>query len=345
MLRFKFWLKIWIIGVYIIVASFQQTQSAPIDDLIAATKKEGTLEFFAAGTLSPEGAQRLGEAFNKKYQLNVKTVFHPSSGMARDVAKVITFVNAGLPSEWDVMLVTDAHHGTLWPRKVHQTFDYAKVGVNPKLIQYDNGTVILAHGFALPAYNTKVLSPEEAPRSWEDLLDPKWKGGQLGITDAVHHLARLATAWGEEKTTRYVRALAGQQAILGQPGHTFTRLQIGEIKIAFTLGEGYIHSAKLSGTPIIHAEGVEPVIAPATNAGVIKGARHPNAGHLFTVFLTSPEAQKIWQQYRGESSAFVAGTPAYEYAQRKKMVYMTQDWAEMVNRLTIEYGKILGFAK
>ena len=129
--RFNVLLATWFMGLFI-AGSFQQTQSAPIDDLIAATKKEGTLEFFAAGTLSPEGAQRLGEAFNKKYQLNVKTVFHPSSGMARDVAKVITFVSAGLPSEWDVMLVTDAHHGTLWPRKVHQPFDYAKVGVNPK---------------------------------------------------------------------------------------------------------------------------------------------------------------------------------------------------------------------
>lgn len=342
--RLVFSLACWMLALCI-SGAFQPVQSATLDDLIAGARKEGTVGFFAAGTLSPEGAQRLGEAFNKKYGFNLKTIFHPSSGMARDVAKVITFVNAGLPPEWDVMLVTDAHHGTLWPRKVHQPFDYTKVGVNRNLIQYDNGTVILAHGFVLPAYNKKFLAPDEAPRSWDDLLDPKWKGGKLGITDAVHHLARLATAWGEERANRYVRALAAQQAVLGQPGHTFTRLQIGEIQVAFTLGEGYIHSAKLSGAPIVHADGIEPVIAPATNAGVIRGTRHPNAAHLFTVFLTTQEAQKIWQHYRGESSAFVPGTPAYEYAQRRKMVYMAQDQAEMVNRLTMEYGKILGFTK
>ncbi len=95
----------------------------------------------------------------------------------------------------------------------------------------------------------------------------------------------------------------------------FSRLQIGEIKIAFTLGEGYIHSAKLAGAPIAHAD-VEPVIAPATNAGVIKNARHPNAGNLFAVFLTTPDAQKIWQQYRGESSAFIPGTRAHDFARR-----------------------------
>jgi hypothetical protein len=43
------------------------------------------------------------------------------------------------------------------------------------------------------------------------------------------------------------------------------------------------------------------------------------------------------------SSAFVPGTPAYRYAQGKKVLYMTQDQAEMVDRLTREYGKILGF--
>ena len=53
--------------------------AAPIDDLIAAAKKEGAVECFAAGTLGAEGAQKLGEAFNKKYGFNLKTIYHPSS--------------------------------------------------------------------------------------------------------------------------------------------------------------------------------------------------------------------------------------------------------------------------
>ena len=334
-----------LVGLLLMAAPAPGAFAAAIEELVAPAKKEGAIEFFAAGTLGAEGAQKLGDAFNKKYRLNLKTIYHPSSGMARDIGKTVSIASAGLPAEWDTMLATDAHHASLWLKKAHQPFDYAKAGVNPGLIQYDSSTVILAHGFALPAYNTKFLSPEEAPKSWDDLLDPKWQGGKLGITDAVHHLARLATAWGEERTTRYVKALAGQQAIIGQPGHMFSRLQVGEIKVAFTLGEGYVHSAKLSGAPIVHAETVEPVIAPATHAGVIKNARHPNAGRLFNIFLATPEAQKIWQQYRGESSAFVPGTPAYAYAQRRKMVYMTQDRAEMINRLTTEYGKILGFTQ
>lgn len=334
-----------LVALAAIAASAQQGPAAPVDEMIAAARKEGRIEFYAASTLTPEGAQKLGEAFNKKYSLNIKLNYHPSGNMARDVGQVASFAAAGAPPEWDLMVVTDAHHATLWLKRLHQPFDYAKLAVNPKSIQFDNGTVILAHGFILPAYNSKVLALKEAPKAWEDLLDPKWKGGKLGMTTAVHQLARLATAWGEEKATRYVRALAGQQPVLGQPGVIYTRLQLGEIVVVITLGEGFIHRAKVTGAPINHAEVIEPVIAHASNAGVLKGARHPNVGHLFAAFLTTPEAQEIWEKYRGESSAFVPGTTAYKYAQGKKVLYMAQDKAEMVERLTIEYGKILGFTK
>jgi hypothetical protein len=63
------------------------------------------------------------------------------------------------------------------------------------------------------------------------------------------------------------------------------------------------------------------------------------------VFLTTPEGQKIWEKYTGHSSAFVPGTPVYEFAKGKQMVYMTQDQAKMVSRLSKEYGRILGFRK
>ncbi len=94
---------------------------------------------------------------------------------------------------------------------------------------------------------------------------------------------------------------------------------------------------------LVFAEGIEPVISPAYHAGVLKGARHPNVGFLFAAFLTTPEAQTIWEKYGGQTSAFVPGTTAYKYAQGKKVLYMTQDQAEMVDRLTRQYGKILGF--
>ncbi len=339
-------LKIFMAGVIGLAAASgwaQLAMSAPIDELIAAAKKEGTLELYAPSTLTPEGAETLNAAFNKKYGFNLKLNYNPSGAMTRDIGRIVGMAATGVPPQWDLMVVHDAGHATLWLRKLHKPFDYAKVGVDPQVIGYDNGTVILANQFALPAYNKKVVPPQDVPKTWEDLLDPKWKGGKLGMGTAVHHLARLAIAWGESKTTEYVKALARQQPYLGELGTLYSRLQLGEIQVAITMTDSFIHRAKLKGAPIVFAEDVRPVISPAYMAGVLKGARHPNAGHLFAVFLTTPEAQEIWEKYGGQSSAFVPGTTAYKYAQGKNVIYMHQSQAEMVDRLTREYGKILGF--
>jgi hypothetical protein len=124
-----------------------------------------------------------------------------------------------------------------------------------------------------------------------------------------------------------------------------TRLQLGEILTIVTMTDSFTHQAKLQGAPIVHAEEVTPVISPAYNAGVLKGSRHPNAGHLFSAFLSSPPAQEILQKFGGQTSAFVPGTPAYKFAQTRNVIYMKQEHAEMVDRLTSEYGNIFGFQR
>jgi iron(III) transport system substrate-binding protein len=326
-----------------VVASVEQAKAAPLDDLVAAAKKEGVIEFYAPSTLTPEGAQKLREAFNKKYGLNITVNYNPSGAMTRDVGKIVGFAAVGQAPEWDLMVIHDGGHATLWLKKLHKPFDYRKLGVDPKLIHYDNGTVSFANQFVLPAYNNKVLPPQDVPKSWDDLLNPKWRGGKLGMGTATHHLARLATFWGEKKTTEWVKGLAKQEPYLGELGTLYNRLQLGEILVAITMTDSFVHQAKLKGAPVVHAEGIEPVISPAYNAGVLKGALHPNAAHLFAAFFTTPEAQEIWEKYGGQTSAFVPGTTAFKYAQGKKIIYMSQNQAEMVDRLTREYGKIMGF--
>jgi iron(III) transport system substrate-binding protein len=318
-----------------------------LEELVAAAKQEGVVDLYAPSSLTPLGAKALGAAFNKKYDIEIRLNYNPGSSFTRDVGKVVGLAATGVSPEWDLMVIHDAGHATLWLRKLHKPFDYVGLGVNPELIHFDKGAVSFANQFALPAYNRKAVSPEDAPKSWEDLLDPKWKGGRLGMSTAVHHLARLATHWGEEKTTRFVKALAEQKPILGRLATITTRLQLGEVDVAITLIDAFVRraNAKHKEEIVVFAKGVEPVISPSYLSGVLKGGPHPNAAHLFSVFLTTPEAQRIWQKFPGESSAFVPGTRAYEFAQGKKIIYMTQDQAQTVDRLTREYGKVLGFSR
>jgi iron(III) transport system substrate-binding protein len=211
----------------VVLLLFSLASAAPLDDLIAAASKEGTLDFYGPSTLKADGAQAFSQAFNKKYGTNINVKFIPSGSMTRDVGKVATQAATGAPPEWDVMVATDAHHASLWLRKLHKPFDYRSLGVDEKLIDHDSSSISFVHQYIVPVYNNSMVSPQDAPKSWEDLLHPRWKG-KLGVTTATHHFGRLATGpWGEEKTTAYVKALAQQNPVVGQLGPTYTPTPTG----------------------------------------------------------------------------------------------------------------------
>jgi hypothetical protein len=61
--------------------------------------------------------------------------------------------------------------------------------------------------------------------------------------------------------------------------------------------------------------------------------------------MVTPEAQTIWEKYRGQGSAFVPGTKSYNFAKGKKVLFMPENAAELVDRLSEDYSKILGFKR
>jgi iron(III) transport system substrate-binding protein len=336
-------LTVCILAIAIFAVSDHSALAAPADDLIAGAKKEGVIDFYGPSTLGPEGAQAIIAAFNKKYGLNVKVNFTPSGNMTRDTAKVIGLSASGQPPEWDIMLVTDAHHGSLWLRKLQKPFDYTTLGVAKQRVEYDSGTVSVANQFALPAYNTKLLPAKDAPKKWEDLLDPKWKG-KIGVINSTHHWGRLAAgAWGDEKTLDFIKKLSAQKPLLTRAGEMAQRLILGEVLVSATLQDSQLHEAKESGAPLAFAEQVSPVVSPEYHVGVIKNSAHPNVGHLVVAFMASAEVQPVWEKYTGHTSAYVPGTAAYKFVQGKQVLYMKQDQADKVDKISRQIGKILGF--
>jgi iron(III) transport system substrate-binding protein len=340
-MRFSRLLRLGMTAALVLLPWFSLASAAPLDDVIAAARKEGTLDFYGPSTLKPAGAQVLAQAFNKKYGLNINVRFLPSGSMTRDVGKVATLAATGSPPEWDVMVATDAHHASLWLRRLQKPFDYKALGVDERLIDHDSSAISFAHQFIVPAYNSSIVAPQDRPKSWEDLLNPKWKG-RLGVSTATHHLGRLAVGpWGEEKTTAFVKALAQQSPVVGELGPTYTRLQLGEIYVALSLTDSYIHIAKQTGAPVAEAD-VQLVVAPSYHVGVIKGARIPIRRISSPIFMTDPEAQRIWQKTVGVSSALIPGTAYFQKAQGKQMIYLSKDQAQKVDQLSKKYGSMLG---
>ncbi len=322
---------------------FHTTVHGQNDQLVAAAKKEGTLSFYGPSTLTHDGVQLLAQAFNKKHGTNITLTYYPSKSMTAEVNKMIGMSATGIAPEWDVMAIIDGLHGALWTKKLHVPFDYASLGIDPRTIHFDRGTVSVANQIVLPGYNRNNLAAQDVPKRWEDLLDPKWKGRKIGIPTATGQMDYLAIKWGEQKFLQFANELAKQEPIPGRLGELYTRLQIGEILVASTMIDSFINLAEKTKAPIAQAQ-IQPVVSPAYHAGVLKGSAHPNAGHLFVAFLVTPEAQSIWENHGGESSAFIPGTKMHKYVQGKDVIYLSQKDVGMVNRVTAAMAKIFGFS-
>ncbi len=321
----------------------QASAPSPLDAVIAAAAKEGVFQFYGPSTLSKADAAHLMDLFNQKYGLSIEHQFTQSGSMTRDTARIITEVGAGQVPTWDLMIMTDAHYAMLFSNGVLEKVDWAALGVEPRSISNEGTAIMAASTFVAPAYNPEVVRSEDAPKDWGDLADPKWRG-KIGVSTATHFWARLAQAWGEERTTRLVEGIAANQPVLGNLPETYTRVTLGELAIFSAASDSFWIRARKAGAPLTVVETAKPIIAQQYDVGILKGIRNPNQAKLMAVFLLSPEAQAFWEETQGQTSMFIEGTTANRYAQSKETVTLDPKFGtEQLDDLTEKYGRMMGF--
>jgi len=331
--------------VYLATASTVPAQSK-LESVIKATQQEGALTVNAPSSLSAPERVQFVLTFLKKYGLKIDVQIDPSGGsMVRKIAKVAQEIAVGQPPTWDVLIMTDYHHSILFKENLSQQFDWSGTfGIDKKYVAYKNHSIVFATSFALPAYNSELVRKEEVPKSWDDVVSPKWKG-KIGINNATHHWARLAQVWGEKRGVAFMKQLKALDPKLGSNAEIFTKLQLGEILVAATLTDSYLDQARKSGAPIKFAE-INPIIAPQYMSGTLKGARHPNAASLFSAFLLSKEGQAIWEKTQGQSSLHTTGTQTWNYVQGRDVVVLEENFAlSKIDGLSEQADKIFGFRR
>ncbi|MGH7829574.1 MAG: ABC transporter substrate-binding protein, partial [Candidatus Binatia bacterium] len=145
------------------------------------------------------------------------------------------------------------------------------------------------------AYNRKLLSPADVPKTWEDFLRPQHRGRKIIVDIRPNSLAGLFPAMGKEWVLDYARKLAAQEPVWVR-GRTraLTSLAAGEYPLF--LGT-YYHAAmrlKRRGAADLEVILLEPVPVRITETyGVVKGARHSRAALLFLEYATGSEGQRI----------------------------------------------------
>jgi iron(III) transport system substrate-binding protein len=143
------------------------------------------------------------------------------------------------------------------------------------------------------AYNTQKLSKDELPKTYQDLLDPRWKGQLAVEADDYPWFATLIQALGQEKGTKLFKDIVAKNGISVRKGHTLlvNLVGSGEIPLGLSIYNYTLDPLKQKGAPV-ESFTLEPTVASFKGIGMLKKAPHPYAAILFYDFVIS-EGQKI----------------------------------------------------
>ena len=147
------------------------------------------------------------------------------------------------------------------------------------------------------AFNTKLVPQDEAPRSYQDLLLPKWKGKMNMGSDEYAWYSVMLDGMGKAKGLEYMKALAQQQ--LHIPGSSsIMRLQLmlaGESAITIAARGRRATEYKEKGAPIDYRL-FDPYPAEPNALTLMRRSSHPHASILFIDWILSEEAQSLMAQ-------------------------------------------------
>src|SRR5260370_25698097 len=136
------------------------------------------------------------------------------------------------------------------------------------------------------AYNTSIVKPADAPKTYEDLRDPRWKG-KLGIeVDDANWFLTVVGFMGEQKGLRLFRDIVATNGMSIRKGHTLLANFVGsgEVPLALTTYSYRVEQMKnVAGAPV-QLLYLPPVVALPTGAGVFRKAPHPTAPRCLWIF-------------------------------------------------------------
>jgi iron(III) transport system substrate-binding protein len=313
-----------------------------IAQLYAGAKKEGTVIIW--GPTDAIIYQKMQAVLDKQYP-GIK-IEHFESIPEPLVQRIIAESQAGKPASVDII-----QSGSL--RAVRPLIDRDMLAVYPGEKDfgldavYAGGRFVGAYNLTLPiSYNSKAVSAKEAPKSWEELLDPKWKGRKLIIEARLVPFAMLGTEWGKAKATELVKRLLAQEPIIVQGGTTVANaLAGGQVSVAIGTYAYTIERLKKAGATVDWVP-VAPLPVLTSAVGVLKTAPHPNAARFFAGWMGTTEGQKVRYETSGQANE-VGRTAIGAVAERIKaarpaVILETDKNFTTILEIQRELGKLLG---
>ena len=303
--------------------------AAPWEDLLQkiypAAKQEGELIFNTERQEEVGGKDGLA-LFQKRFP-GIKISFNGVAGAALP-ARIILEAKSGRVSV-DAFRSDPSRAELLAKENLLVHIDPAELTDQEVKTFFDNSFFKLSDHITNFAYNTDAVSAANRPKTYEDLLDPKWqrrlildaRGGELGHLLSTH-------AWEEGRFWKLINGLKEQKPIW--------TTRNTEAMVKLTSGEGLIGTGSYAAIDELKKKGapveflfLSPSLAQVRAVAIIKGAAHPNAAKLFIGWLLSPEGLKARDLHA--VGTVTPGTAVYDKVKQAGAEITYEDTIEQIN--------------
>lgn len=263
--------------------------------LVAAARKEGKLVWYSTLIVN-QIVRPMVEAFEKKYPgISVQYSRATNSDTA---LKIINEARAHRVQA-DVFDGSNAIYPLLDAGLVGEYRPKSAASYPADLKDPDGHWTAMNLYFMTTSYNTDQVKGDDIPKTWDDLLNPKWKGRIAWTNDPtpqgppgfIHNI--LATM-GEEKGMAYLKQFAAQQPVFIPASQrvVLNKVIAGEYPIAVMTFNHHDAISRAEGAPVDWVR-AEPLLQTTSLVGLLKDAPHPNAARLFLDYVLSDEGQTL----------------------------------------------------
>lgn len=283
-------------GGFALSAFLGATPALAVDDaLIAAAAKEGTVSWYSS-LVESQATRPVANAFQKKYP-NIK--LEVVTGTATDLLlKISGEARAG-------SIRADVHHGGSAYSELNKNGHVAAYKADaakdyPADLKDPNGLWTAEVVFYLvAAVNTDLVSAANTPKSYQDFLDPKWRG-KIAWTNGMTQggppgfIGTVLKDMGQDKGMDYLTKLSAQKIVSVPANQRVVLDQViaGEYPIALSTFNNHSDISAAKGAPVKWLP-INPVSSTLDTLFLMKAAPHPNAGKLLIEYILSEEGQTV----------------------------------------------------
>ena len=294
-------------GPIVPVAGAQASEGQRLlQQLIEGARKEGQLTYYGVSSMRGRGVKELMQAFNKRFELNTRLTAD-FAGSSATFAKAVMESKTGLSPTFDVMYGNGHRLVRLWQnggvdridkwelllKEISAEAYKVRDKVSPlKLAGY---LFLWSHRIGANIYNTNLISEAELPKTRVELGDPKYKGTfALPPWTTVAQYGVLQHS--KERWLEIVRSWSAQDPMIMKYTGGIKRMLLGEFKFMPANAKYvYEHKARDPKSPIGLAFFKDLTTASWVFHSVRKGAKNPNTARLFTLWATTLEANRTFE--------------------------------------------------